>query len=42
MGDTGFVASQAAPENSPHLGSILGFPGGSDGKEPTCNAGDPG
>ena len=20
----------------------LGFPGGSDGKEPTCNAGDPG
>ena len=21
---------------------ILGFPGGSDGKEPTCNAGDPG
>ena len=42
MGDTGSVASQAAPENSPQLGSILGFPGGSDGKEPTCNAGDPG
>ena len=20
----------------------MGFPGGSDGKEPTCNAGDPG
>ena len=48
-GDTGSVGSlrevaagRAAPENSPHLGSILGFPGGSDSKEPTCNAGDPG
>ena len=24
------------------LSSIMGFPGGSDGKESTCNAGDPG
>ena len=22
--------------------TVRGFPGGSDGKEPTCNAGDPG
>ena len=24
------------------VASILSFPSGSDGKEPTCNAGDPG
>ena len=24
------------------LGWVLGFPGGSEGKESTCNAGDPG
>ena len=23
-----------------HIARILGFPGGSDGKEPSCNAGD--
>ena len=26
----------------PHLGSARGFPGGSDGKEPTYNVGDAG
>ena len=30
----------AGPLGTP-LGLVLGFPGGSDGKESTCNTGDP-
>ena len=36
------VLYKHAIRNRGNLQSLLGFPGGSDGKEPTCNSGDPG
>ena len=37
-----YVLHKYAIRNRGNLPSLLGFPGGSDGKEPACNAGDPG
>ena len=37
-----YVLYKYAIQNRGNLRSLVGFPGGSDGKEPTCNSGDPG
>ena len=40
MGNQSFVKIAKKNKNKPNLMYILGFPGGSDGKEPACNVGD--
>ena len=39
LGMQGVLSDVSCPSSSQ---SVLGFPGGSDGKESACNAGDPG
>ena len=35
-------STQLTPQTYPEVGAFMGFPGGLDGKESACNAGDPG
>ena len=43
--DTGSIPGSRRSTGGKHVNTLqysMGFPGGSDGKEPACNTGDPG